>query len=434
MSKTEMTVRTEIIDHTSDALGPVWLPRTGGTVQERARGEVLTSGRARAGAGALVTAVASARDTIFVASFLLSDEAFANALLEAAGRGVRVYVLTASDVRLRSEPRGDHDAGVVEQHLALLRRLGGRVLLRSSERFHAKLVLVDGASGPGFLLTANLTKEALERNEEIIVRLTATEAWLAREWFIAAFWSLAQFEMLDSSALRPVTSRPAIDAPPVSRDALTVTWTGVCGHAERLLEIVDGAKRSLVVSCFGWDEHEALVDLIARRAAEIDVVVLARMRERSMPALLHLAASGAWVVGFPWLHAKAISADDGAVAWVGSCNFETRGLDEGFELGVVLGDERAVTVDEVLADWARCGRWELRARATVGQAAPRTTVRRWSSGEFVDVRVEDVRRVELDERSGARVPTPSANTIVHRTEISWRSRAVMENTAHGSGE
>jgi cardiolipin synthase len=294
---------------------------------------------------------------------------------------------------------------------------------------------VTGVQTCALPISANHTREALERNEEIIVRLTAAEARLAREWFVAAFWSLAQFEMLDASTLRPVTSRPAIDPPTVARDALTVTWTGVCGHADQLLAIVDGARRSLVVSCFGWDEHGVLVDLIARRAAEgLDVVVLARMRERSMPALLHLAASGARVGGFPWLHAKAISADEGAVAWIGSANFEQRGLDEGFELGVVLRDERAVAVHEVLADWTRCGRWELRATATVGQAAPRTTVRRWSSGAFIDVRVEDVQRVELDDRPGAKVPTPSTNTVVHRTEISWRSRAVLASAASRLGE
>lgn len=433
MSKTEMTTRTETVDHTSDPLGPVWLPRSGDTVRERARGDVLTSGSARGAAGALINAVGSARDTILAVSFLLSDEAFASALLEAASRGVRVYVLTASDVRVRSEPRGDFDAGVIDQHVALLRRLGGRVLLRSSERFHAKLVVVDGTSG--FVMTSNLTKEALERNEEIVVRLTADESRQAREWFVAAFWSLAQFEMLDASTLRPVTSRPAFELPRARLGALTVTWTGVCGHTDRLLEIVDQAKRSLVVSCFGWDEHGVLVDLIARRAADgLDVVVLARMRERSMPALVRLAASGARVVGFPWLHAKAISADRGSVAWLGSANFEQRGLEEGFELGLVLGGERAVVVHEVLTDWARCGRWELRADATVGQAAPRTTVRRWSGGAFVDVRVEDVRRLELDERQGGKIPGPDARTIAHRTEILWRSRTTPANATARTGE
>lgn len=435
MNQNDTNARLEIIDHTSDALGPAWLPRTGGTAAERVRGDVLTSGNTRVAARALVDAVAAARETVLVASFLLSDEAFASALLDAASRGVRIYVLTASDVRLRSEPRGDFDADVVEQHLALLRRLGGRVLLRSSERFHAKLVLVDGAGGPGLLLTANLTKEALERNEEIVVRLTAAESRRAREWFLAAFWSLAEFEMLDPSTLRPVTHRPNVGAPAPARDAITATWTGVCAHTDRLLEIVDRAKRKLVVACFGWDADGVLVDLIARRAVDgLEVVVLARMRERSMPALLHLAASGARVMGFPWLHAKAISADEGTAAWIGSANFEPRGLDEGFELGVVLDGARARAVDDVLSDWTRCAKWELRANPTIAQTAPRTTIRRWSGNAFSDVRVEEVRRVELEERPGAKPPPPSANAVAHRTEVSRRARHTTQRTASGSTE
>ena len=61
-----------------------------------------------------------------------------------------------------------------EQHQDMLNRLGGFALFRSAPHFHAKFVLSDPGKrdGAGLLLTANLTKEALERNQELAVELT----------------------------------------------------------------------------------------------------------------------------------------------------------------------------------------------------------------------------------------------------------------------
>src|SRR5262245_33788150 len=80
------------------------------------------------------------------------------ALIEAAKRGVRVYLLVATEARLDKEIRSDDSFGIktVEEHKRLLDRLAGWVYVRSAEHFHAKFVVADPKSRPhGVLLTAN---------------------------------------------------------------------------------------------------------------------------------------------------------------------------------------------------------------------------------------------------------------------------------------
>ena len=80
--------------------------------------------------------------------------------------------------------------------------------------------------------------------------------------------------------------------------------------------------------------------MCARARQGVSLTVLARVRPRAMPALVALAEAGARVLGFKWLHAKALWADSGR-GLVMSANLEKHGLDGSFELGVRLDGERA---------------------------------------------------------------------------------------------
>ena len=98
-----------------------------------------------------------------MSSFLLADKGVEDALLATAKRGVRVYVLLASEARLgKEESEGEFDKKVLELHKQMLTRLGGHVLFRSAPHFHAKVVVVDPEKSPaGILLTAVASARAL---------------------------------------------------------------------------------------------------------------------------------------------------------------------------------------------------------------------------------------------------------------------------------
>lgn len=354
---------------------------------------VHRSGRNRQVAVRVAKLISRANRLAVVGSFLLADTEVVDAILAAAKRGVRVYLLLASEARLGKEPGdGEFEQRVYAEHKDLLRELAGHVLVRSAPHFHAKFVLIDPSDAPaGMLLTANLTREALERNEELAIDLRADEVRDATALVRWAMWEAAEHELIDGKDFHPVRALGSV-AHPASSSAVAATTPEAAELANAAWDVIEGANEEVVVSSFGWAAHHTVVEYLCDRARDgLRVTVLARVRPRPMAALVALAEAGANVLGFKWLHAKALWADSGK-ALVMSANLEPHGLDEGFELGVRLDGQRADEVRMRLRDWAARAAFELRPRPTLGQL--QGDVKVWFEGEFKDVSVAE--RADLD--------------------------------------
>jgi cardiolipin synthase len=435
MSPFQRAMKAEV-DHRNELLGAGWLPaRKPGPTSEQWNQGICPSGRGRVAAGAIVQAIRNARSLVMLSSFLLADEEIEKALLEvaSAGRGVRVYVLNAAEARLEKEPREDSefDRKTYESHKALLNRLAGHVLFRTAKSFHAKVVLVDPPMGEGYLLTANLTSEALERNEEVAVRLSPEECAQVREWLAYAFWEGAEHEMVVPGALEAVRASGWVRRPE-ARGSVLATASGHTGLREALLSLVDGARSQLFVTSFGWSREHPVVQRIIQRAKQgLRVTVLARIRPSAMSALLALREAGATVLGFQWLHAKVAWSDAGE-ALVTSANLEPHGMDDGFELGVRLTGSRATAVASLLSAWAAGARATLETGLTVGGILG--PVELWRGGKaFEKVVVEATREVDLGpviaesatllEAPAPKLSAPEPGRYFHRTVQRWTIEA-----------
>ena len=334
--------RFRVVDQRDHPLPPTWAPRsTRREAQSESGRSVHASGRNRELASRIVSILARAREKVVLSSFLLADRDIEDAVLAAAKRKVRVYVLLASEARLDIEDNdGEFEKAMRDQHREMLDRLGGHALFRSAPHFHAKFVLADpgGGDGTGLLLTANLTREALERNEELGVELTpeeVEEAFALARW---AFWEYAEHELIDpADRFRSVKPLGSVEHPGPSSPHVPATTSKsreLLAEATRIVEIASG---ELVVASFGWDKDHEIVQFLCVRAREgLDVTALARVRESQMPALLALAESGVRVLGFKWLHAKALCAD-GDKALVMSANLQPRRARPWFRVGRAAG-------------------------------------------------------------------------------------------------
>ena len=424
---------TRVIDQRTHTLPPTWVPRktardgTRGGEPERGR-TVHVSGPGRAVAKRVVALLGAAECVAVVHSFLLADRKVEDAMLEAARRGVRVYVLLASEARLGTEPGdGEFEQRVLAEHEDMLGRLGGHVLIRSAPHFHAKLVLVDpGGTAEGLLLTANLTREALERNEELAVELAPEEVEEAAAIVRWSLWESAEHEMVDPNEFRAVKPLGGIEHPaPASR----VLATTACATQlrEAAADLIDGASKELVVASFGWDAGHPVVERLCARAREgLSLTVLARVRPRAMPALVALAQSGARVLGFRWLHAKALWADSGQ-ALVMSANLEKHGLDDGFELGLRLERERAEELRMRLERWSGRAEWELRPVPALGDVAG--AARAWHEGELIDLDVTSRLPIDL----GA-VTAASADALIAPVEPEPPRTGALPQPGHAAHE
>lgn len=432
---------THTVDQRHYQLPPTWVSRSREPVDLRELGNAVhISGKGGKLTERVTTLLSSARQKVVVSSFLIADRKVEIAIIEAAKRGVRVYVMLASEARLDGEPGdGEFEQRVLAEHKDMLGRLGGWVLIRSAPHFHAKLVLVDPEASPaGILLTANLTKEALGRNEELAVVLRPDEVKEAAELVRWAMWEDAKHELVEPENFRAVKSIGSVGHPAPLPHVLATTSSATQLRAEAI-ELIDSASEKLIVASFGWAADHPVVERLCERTRDgLELTVLARVRERSMPALVALAKAGARVLGFKWLHAKALWADSGR-ALVMSANIEKDGLDEGFELGLKLEGEQAEELRMRLEGWSNQAAWQLRPSPALGEVVGDVLV--WYENKLLDRDVKPRLSVDLGEVTGASVldlkaPAPDSPRInglpqparaAHELECQWLVRPPVLN-------
>jgi cardiolipin synthase A/B len=366
--------REEIVDLSTTPLGAGWLRRRPTEAETR---EVVNDGVWRTGPRLrfrqeLVEAIERAQEVVLLSSFLLADERLAQAMLHAAKkRGVRVYVLTASEQRIGKVVRDDEafEQRMAGQHRELLESLAGNVLLRSAEHIHAKFLVVDPQSpteASAWLSTANFNK-ALENSVELGVKLDASGARALAACFQWAFWCEAERELRGERRLIEIRkNHPAVPTRPTD-DAVFATLQDGARLRDRIVTMINNAHREILVASYGLAaDHPAVRALVeAAKSRSVKITLLTRPRRAVADGVAALASAGVTVFAHDKLHAKALVVDGQAL--VMSANLEAQGLDRGFEVGAVLPTGVASGVEETLRDWASWFPWVYRANATRGE-------------------------------------------------------------------
>jgi len=428
----------ETIDQRECALPPTWIMEPESQlVPVEAIYDVYQSGPMRVMAEEIVKMTRRSHRMIVQSSFLLADREIEDALLAASSRGIRVYVMLASEARLENDDSEESfDKHVIKQHKEMLSRLSGHVLFRSAPQFHAKVVLIDPFTdtGSGLLLTANLTEAALERNPELAVELTSAEAEQVAKLLRWAMWETAAHEKAGpEEQFRPVKPLGVIDHPELGNGIVATTEKDQ-GIYRCALSVIDSATKDILVSSFGWDADHPVVQRLCERAREgLSVTILARKRPVSMPALIALREAGATVIAYRWLHAKAIWADS-SQAVVMSANIQSHGLDSGFEIGVHLSDSRSEWLKNHLEDWIAQAPASLELAPLVGSLVGRVEV--WNQGKFTEIDVFEREDINLGTHQSEsaddleyRPDFPSRPSIprVHQIHYKWEVAAPQLN-------
>lgn len=430
---------TKTVDLSNTQLPPIWnySDKKKQTVNFDGNG-VSSSGSKRFIANQITYVVNQAKETIALCSFLLADDEIENALLSAAERGVRVYLLLASENRLDNDAEDDFSKMCQDQHKASLKRLATKVLVRSAPHFHGKFVLADFnlPSASGLLLTANITKEAIERNEELAVRTDYAETKLLSQLFRYVFWEQAKHQMLNSRDFQSVKPLSQLQLPedfinPGTNATILATTKESTSLKSACLSTITNATKSLVVSSFGWDEDHEIIDSLCQQAQRgIQVTVLARRRLSSMPALIKLAKSGVKVIGFKWLHAKVILSDD-AQCIVMSANIQKDGMDTGFETGMLLTDNRVNGVREILKAWIQNSDSVLQVNTHLGNVDGK--IEAWGNKKLIEFNIKKDSTENLEPLTAESVhlmtderelPSPNWKQVQsHKVDYKWEVKA-----------
>lgn len=359
------TSKTKTTTVTIEApLPPCWVRRspTRDETREKVSASLLSAGPKATLRDALVRIVDEARETVLLASFLFSDPELCQALLAAHARGVRIYVLTASEARLRNTDDESFTQDRVREHKQLLNRLAGKVVLRSAGCFHAKFVVADHQSkARGWLSTANLNPALLDARE-LGVALDERAAQQVAGWFCWAFWTCAEHELTaEKGRLRSVAAPPAEPGEP-ELGPILVTTPKHQPLRERLLDWIRNSEDELWVSSYSLDtDHEVVRALIERAEAGVSVTVLTRPRPAVRAAAVALRFAGATVLAHDKLHAKALVCDRGAV--VMTANLDGHSLDHSFEVGLELDARTTAALAKTLQRWSKEFPWRFETTA-----------------------------------------------------------------------
>ena len=269
--------------------------------------------------------MSSARQSLDMTMYELSDATAEQILIADHNRGVRVRVLL------------DHDysGGSVNQvAYSTLSAAGVPVAwANDSEIFHQKTITVDGAESA--IMTGNLTSQYYSTTRDFVVMDSQAADVSAIESVFGSDWSGA--------------------APSRGPAAADLVWSP--GSESPLVALVDSAAHSVTVENEEMDSA-AIEDALegdAERGVNVTVIMTSDSEWDS--AYSQLESAGANVVLYPdttsalYIHAKVIDVDS-AKAFLGSENFSTASLDYNRELGLITTSRAVIAPlnDTLLSD------------------------------------------------------------------------------------
>jgi cardiolipin synthase A/B len=262
-----------------------------------------------AGPAAVLDLIASARRSVWVEMYLLTDGAAIAALAARAGAGCEVRVL------LDPAP---YQAEAANQGAFAQLAAAGADVRWSTARFtytHAKMLLVDHTTLA--VLTLNLTASGLGGNRE---------------------YAAVDTDPVDVAAAEALFAADQVGAPTGPPGGRLVTSPE--SSRDVILGLFAGARATLAVETEELADARAVEALLAARARGVAITLAWPGATGDAPSAFQaLAAAGANVraVDAPPIHAKVVVAD-GRRVYLGSANLTATSLDANREVGLRLDD------------------------------------------------------------------------------------------------
>ena len=294
-------------------------------------------------------------DKVVVASsILLADYGIRDALTDTdwewERNGKRCYAMTATAIRFLQDADMEFDEKSYRRHIEVLDSIAGRALVRLSDDFHANIVLADpGSDTPGgLLLTSSLTTEGLESGHGLAVELEPDEVRLTMSVLRWAFWEHSTHEIIKGKIS---DCKPLGEIKPVESEKILQTGPHYTTIKNKIMEILDGNPKKIIVGSFGWDAGHAIVEKLCSLSLQgTSVTVLTRAGTKSThDAMKKMKKAGILILGFSRFHAGVVISDSDTL--VMSANIKKRGLESGFELGITLEGKRAKEVKKKVSAW-----------------------------------------------------------------------------------
>ncbi len=372
----EIIPKVKVVDLSDEILPPCWIERD---IDENLKENnyfestqiienVWLSGRDEILLNELKNAIINAKEMVCLSSYIFSESQIKDALIFASYSGVRVYMITASNKHLKSQPEEDDDFNLkmYSEMDQLFKELQGKVKIRTSEIFHTKFLIIDPLQREfrkGYLLTSNFDTKGLigknirgiyRVNPEICVRLTDEEIDGLFNQFCYGFWELS----MEESKIDGFLSIRNKIKKEINLASILINSDSIKSLKNSIINLIKENPGRLVICSYGISDDNAIYDCLLEEienGREIIILTRPRQRIKHMNALIKLVKLGATVYGHEDIHAKVIliENENKLNGIIMTANIERVSFESSFESGKFLNNEEAKAILMIIKKWIK---------------------------------------------------------------------------------
>ncbi len=301
----------------------------------------------------IIDLIKSAKEIICLQSFLLQDNQIIDELLLAAKNGIKVYVMSAANVRLEPKMYADIEPDFIKENYVkmLNEKFKNNFIFRSCDDFHAKFIVIDGKNeAKGMILTNNFTDKGFFENPEIAVILSENQAKELFKVFVYHFWEKTTDEQNNTNEFEKVKPLGKFELPVL--EEILITSKEKQSIKEQILYAINDAKEEIIFSTFDFEpDFEVGKAIIEKQKQGVKIKVFAKLNEKKLnEQFRNLLDNGAEVYCHELTHAKFLLIDN-EKSFVFTANFDRKSLETGFNVGLQLNENQTNELKNIVQNW-----------------------------------------------------------------------------------
>lgn len=297
----------------------------------------------------VIALIREATESICLQSFLIQDSEIIETLVEATKKGVRVFITSSAEARLKPTIEEEQDFIKEDYKKMLERKFKSQFVHRSAENLHAKFIVIDGKSNPkGMIFTNNFTKNGFFKNPELAVVLTSEQAYELFKVFVHVFWERTTEEQTADNEFESV--KPIGQFPLPILEYVLLSFDNSLKKA--ISKTVEKAKKEIILSTFSIDSTFDMCKIIAQKQKEnVQFTIFTRNNERQLQN--HVKGffdNQALVLLHKTTHSKFILIDN-TEGYIFTSNFNQSDFEKGFNVGLKLSEQQTRELSKIITSW-----------------------------------------------------------------------------------
>jgi hypothetical protein len=297
----------------------------------------------------VLSLIKGAKESICLQSFLIQDTAIIDELVKATERGIRVFITSSAEARLKPTIEEEQDFIKENYKKMLNEKFKFHFVHRSAENLHAKFIVIDGKTNPqGIIFTNNFTENGFLKNPELAVVLTAEQAQELYKVFVYYFWERTTDEQTAENEFDNVKPLEKFELPNLQHILLSSDTS----LKKSVVQAIEKAESNISLSTFTIDSEYEICKKIADKLQKgVGVSIFTRLNNKQLQNQVKgFIDNDADILLHQTTHAKFILIDN-TEGYVFTANLNQSDFEIGFNVGLKLSNMQVEGLLYIVEDW-----------------------------------------------------------------------------------